>query len=507
MKGNSNIINSDNLSGKLPVLLIVLVVAVYIGLVIYTAGKGPSVMQDDHWYMKDIRHFIATGRMETNEIYPAMLAHNMANPPKVLHNLPLMYPVIPFVMMFGSYWGWIIANMMYSLLTCLILVQIIRLLKGTLWQCLAVISMFLLWIMTVHVSAHPLAEAGVLFYISLLTWIFVKLNESSFKYLLLGIIMAVIILNRVSFAVLFVLLVIWLIILRREKPENRWLQLFVFGTITIALSILGSYLLPVTKMGVFTPLRMPANQAMLHFYQLQHQHFSFAVFAVKVLDSIKLQLMGRNITHTVFVTIFNLLIISFLIFGLRSKDEKQQRFELITLFYVSVYFATLVWFQYQTRFLHTVMPFLLVWLVLRFPYIKQKSIPVMIVAGFCLINLGGDIYNGRQNRKDAVLTSQMEQAYIQIQTQYNIKGSVLVEGNCKLLPWVMEDNPGILMCDPEVNTTQELLWMRDKIPYEWIISVNDSGLIDSLACLKPKLITVLPLPMTEFSLYRVAEDK
>lgn len=497
---------NKTLKQSVPVLLILLIVLIYIALVLFSAAKGPSLMQDDHWYMNDLRNFIETGQMHTNQVYPEMLAHNYSNFTRVLHNLPLMYPVIPFVILFGPYWGWIIANIIYSLLTCLILALLIRFLKGSVWQCFVFTAMFLMWIMTVHVSSHPIAEAGVVFYLAVLAWIFVKMPEGIGKSSVLGILMAVIVLNRVSFLVMAILLAGYIFFAQSKNLKQKLIQTVTFICSFLVAAYIGHYLLPMVSLRPDVCLKAPPNQAMLHFYQLHEQHFSASTFVSKALDSIRLQLLGRNILHTVFVTMFNILTGCFLLFAFRTKDEMRKRYSLITLFYVLVYITTIVWFQYQTRFLHTVMPFLLIWLVLMMPQIRKKWISDIIVISFCIINLSGNIINCIQNRKDAILSGQVESAYIQVREKINPQGPVLTEGNNKLLPWVFCRNPQLLMCDSKVNTTQELLWMRTKIPYEWIICEKESGLIDSLSSLKPKLIMDLSYPMSEFSLFKLISD-
>jgi hypothetical protein len=473
--------------------------------VLCSAAKGPSLYQDDHWYMNDLRHFIETGKMETNQVYPEMLRFNYSNLSRVLHNLPLMYPVIPFVVLFGAYWGWIVANILYSLLTCLILVLVVRLLKGSVWQCLAFIAMFLMWIMTVHVSSHPIAEAGVVFFLALLTWFLLRTPECIWKSVVLGLLMAVIVLNRLSFLVLAILLAGYVYYEQGSNQKQKLLQTLIYSCSFLIALCIGHYLLPVVSLRPDICLKAPPNQAMLHCYLLHDQHYSFSIIVAKVLDAIRLQLLGRNIMHTVFVMMFNLLTLGFFLFAFNTKDGLRKRYTLITLFYILVYYVTLFWFQYQTRFLHSVMPFLLVLFVLMLPQIKQQWISVMIVISFCMINMGGNIINCIQNRKDAILSAQVESSYIQIRDKINFQGPMLTEGNNKLLPWVFYRNSKLLMCDSKINTTKELLWMRTKIPYEWIICEKESALIDSLSSLKPILIMDLAYPMSEFSLFKLTD--
>ena len=181
----------------LPYLLII---SIYIFIVLFTSAQGPSIYQDDHWYMNDLRTYVTTGKMQTNQVFPVQIFNNDFHPPKVIHNLPLMYTAIPFVMMFGAYWGWIITNLIYTLLTLWLLLLIFKQFRASHFQQLLFTGLFLGWIMTVHSAAHPLAEAGVLFFIVLLTYILLKSKDRYLDFALAGLLSVIVILNRPSFA-------------------------------------------------------------------------------------------------------------------------------------------------------------------------------------------------------------------------------------------------------------------------------------------------------------------
>jgi len=494
--------NSDH--KPLYILAFTVVLAIYLFLVFFSAAKGPSIKQDDHWYMNDVRTFLSTGRMQSNQVFPAMLVQEKYNPPPVLHNLPLMYAVMPFAMLFGVYWGWIAANIIFNLLTCLLLILLIRKLKGSILQCLIFTSMFLLWIMTVHIAAHPMAEAGVVFFLTCLVLCYFYLKGKLSDYVVLAALTALTVLNRPSFYVLPILILIdiWI-----RKEERRLLKTFIYLVTFGAVVFTGYLLMPQLHFGLLAPLKMPDNQAMLHHFALNQIGFSVVVFLQKVLSAITLQLLGRNLFHTVFVTLFNLFVLGFLLFRFSTAEKRQNRFFRITFFLLLTYFATLVWFQYQTRFLQTVMPFLLAWFALVLLKIKKHHLYISFVVLFCLINLTGSIYYAIQNRQNAELTSQIETSYNYIKDKYNPQGSILVTGNSKLIPWVFKDSKYLLMVDDKISSREDLLWMRSKIRYDWLLCENDSVILDSLAELKPRFIEGLPPPMSEFALYQIQEGR
>jgi hypothetical protein len=475
-------------------------------LVFYASCKGPSVKQDDHWYMNDIRMFLIKGTMHTNQVFPIMIQKGWDAPPRVLHNLPLMYPVIPFAMLLGVYWGWIVTNVIYTLLALILSYHLLNKLKVSKIWMLAFSAMFLFWVTTIHASSHPLAEAGVLFFLVCLAVSYINTTDKPVSYLLPGLLAAIVILNRPSFLGLLILMPVC-IGLEKCRAYNKINNCAVFLVSAIVVSVVGYHLLPQVRLDLLAPLKVPDNQAMLHHFSLNPTHLSIPVFLNKLKSALLLQVTGRNPGQLPFVVIFNVMAVGLLVFKPVSNDIRQQKLYRITFVYLLIYFATLVWFQYQTRFMHTVLPFLLLWFTVRFSDQKLGKLPVFFVISLVIVNLAAGIMYARQNRMDAILSKDMENSFTSIIDKYQVSGTVLITGNCKVAPWVFSSNDTLLMFDERITTKNELLWMRTRLPYYWIISKNTCNISDSLKCLNPQFITKLAEPMDDFSLYHIQDDK
>jgi hypothetical protein len=487
-------------------LSLVIIVLLYLILVFYASGKGPSVKQDDHWYMNDIRMFLIKGSMHTNQVFPVMIQKGWDAPPRVLHNLPLMYPVIPFAMLLGVYWGWIVTNVIFTLLALFLLYKLLEQFKVSKPWMLAFSALFLFWVTTIHASSHPLAEAGVLFFLVCLAVSYVKTTDKPVSYLLPGLLTAIVILNRPSFMGLLILLPMC-IMLEKYPTYDKLRNCGVFLSTAIVISIAGYYLFPQVRLGLIAPLKMPDNQAMLHHFSFNPIRFSLPVFWDKLKSALLLQLAGRNLGQLPFVVMFNAMAVGLVLFKPVSNDIPQQKLYRITFVYLLIYIATLVWFQYQTRFMHTVLPFLLLWFTVRFSQQRLGKLPVFIVTCLCIINLAAGFLYAGQNRADAVQTKDIENSYSNIIDKYQVSGTILITGNCKIAPWVFSSNDTLIMCDERTMTKNELHWMRTRLPYQWVISKNTCSIIDSLQSLNPLFIIELAKPMDDFSLYRIQDGK
>lgn len=484
-------------------LITLLIVLIYIGLVVFSAWNGPSMLQDDHWYLNDVRTFLQTGKMQTNQIFPIMLAKGSYAPPPVLHNLPLMYPVLPFALLFGEYWGWIITNILFTLLSCLILVSIARRYGTEAWLQQALAAMYLFWTLTVHLSAHPLAEAGIVFSVLLLSYCWLFSPSGYLRQLLLGFLGAIVVLNRPSYLLLMLLLCILLLLNRDDKLLRRIGYLSVFLLSFLLFKTIGNLLLPQIETSFLEALKLPPGYAMLHFFKLQPLPFSLQVWFERLLYSLRLQLVGRSLSQTVLILIFDLLVIWYLIRALRQSSKPETALKLLCAMHLLVYAATLLLFHYQTRFLQMIFPFLLLWFIITLPAAGKAPIYRFIIAGICLIGLAGSIFSGWQNRRDALQTKELVRSYRQIEQKIHPEGAILADGNSMLLPYVFNRNPALLMFDDDVNTRADLLWMRAKVPYQWLICKTASTSLDSLSVLQPRLVSAFPAPMAEWGLYRL----
>jgi len=482
-------------------LIWLLIILIYVGLVVFSAWSGPSLQQDDHWYLNDLRTFIQAGRMQTNQIFPAMIANDSYAPPVVLHNLPLMYLVLPFAILLGVYWGWIAANIVFTLLSCLILVRLAKRFQAVVWQQLALGAMYLFWPVTVHLSAHPLAEAGSVFFLLLLGYFWLLAPSGYPRQLLLGFLAAILVLNRPSYLLLTLLLAILTLFGRDGKLLRRIGYTAVFLLTAGLVKSIGNMLMPQIDLSIFEAIKLPFGQTMQHFFALQPLPFSIPEFLHKQLLTLQIQMTGRNLSQAVFVLLFDLLLICFLFSGRRAAHSKE--LYLFVGMNVLVYAATLICFQYQTRFLQTLLPLLLLWFILQHGRTGRSAKYQTAILVFCVISLAGSFLSGYQNRKDARLARQIEQSYRQIERTYPSKEAMLVNGNSKLIPYVFTKNSAILMFDDEVNTSSELLWMRNRVPYQWLICQTASTALDSLSTLQPRLVTTFPPPMSEWGLYQL----
>jgi hypothetical protein len=483
-------------------LSLMLLLFIYIGMVIFAAAKGPCLHYDDYWYMQETGNLVKSGKMTGNIIYPGMLPTLETSTSLPLHNLPLEYMSVPFILLTGVYWGWIITNILYTILTCLLGIWLLKRFTCTDKHIIAFAAFYLFWPLTVHASAHPTAEAGVTFFLMVFTVMFIEFRTRLRSHLLLGIITAIVVLNRPSFILLPAILIAYLFFSNKKGYDRLSITVSYMSGFLPTFFLLRT-LLPQAAIGLLVPLKLPAGESMLHFQSLQPLIFSLPVFWSKVLHNLRLQITGFSLEQFVFVLLFNVMLLWNLIKPVKDKTAQSKSFHLIVIAFIVIYLLTVVLFNYQNRLLQTLYPFLLLYVIVTAPqFFKGKGGRITLVAAY-LVFVASGIYYGKENRKNALLSSETVNSLIRIESRYHPQGYMISMIGCNALPTAFPGCSKILMCKDKVNTPAEILQMRDKFPYEWIICRRDSGILRITEFSKLSHIADFPPPLSDVSLYHL----
>jgi hypothetical protein len=79
------------------------------------------------------------------------------------------------------------------------------------------------------------------------------------------------------------------------------------------------------------------------------------------------------------------------------------------------------------------------------------------------------------------------------------KGSILINANERIHRWVIPDNLTLFVLAE--SSTDELLMMRKKVPFRWMICRTDSLLLNRLKSLDPVAIATVLIPLESYKLY------
>lgn len=474
-------------------------------LVIVTAWEGPSASHDDYWYMKDTEVYLETGHLTGNQIYPAMLTANSIDPPPVLHNLPLMRLIFPLARILGSYWGWIAGNILFNLLSCLLILQIVYQTTNDFRQTILAGAMFLFSITTVHTSAHPISEAGITFFLLIGFLIFTYQNLNWIKILVGLLITVLMVLNRTSYILLIPFLLL-ILIKKKSYPSNsflqryRWAMGLIFLILFLSIYLSLRDLFPQVSLYAYAPFVIPPGGSMEHFFSLKPLPLRFDLIMHKISYGLKLQVTGRNLSHLPLLVLTNVLILSSIWGIFKNKFENKTKILLLGLMFV--YLATICLVQYQTRFIHTLLPFLIIaWFIMGK---DNKSIFLKwFTWGFIMISVIGSVINIKINHESALSTRATIQAMQTVRDKGIIDGDLLCYPCPKEIMYVFRDHRILMLHDKMSYTIEEIRAIRKRVFFRYMIARKNKRFDRVMKEFEPEWVMDLSGSMNDLALYRL----
>lgn len=484
------------------VLLVVFVLATTLA-----ALNGPTMRHDDLWYMKDLQEFLGNGKMTSNQIFPAMIVNNTYNAPLVTHNLPSMYMAIPFVILAGPFWGWIVTNILFSLLACWLLICIGDILKWSLERRLLCGACFLLFPNTIYLASHPLSEAGSAFLVILICYLLLKMDETPWKWFLIGLITGLATLNRASLMVMAILILLYLI-LKKYKENNLsemvlMISCFLFSFVT--LMAIGKYLFPQADTGgVAELIKTSKDSNMELYYAMAPLNFSFEIFVKRVLFHLQNQLIGRKIYDLSFLLPFNALILWVLFKKAKDTGRHIHSLHYYAMALIVTHFATTVLFQFQYRYMQILYPVLLAYFFATFDAKRCAQVFEVGLSLYLVVCMTASAAYAKANYDEAGRVRNIIESYKPASEFLKGKGPILISANERIHRWVIPENPTLFVVAGA--SKDELLMMRKKVAFGWMICRSDSPLLDRLQSLEPVAIDEVLIPLDSYKLYRFRSE-
>jgi hypothetical protein len=209
---------------------------------------------------------------------------------------------------------------------------------------------------------------------------------------------------------------------------------------------------------------------------------------------------GRKIYDLSFLLPLNALILG--VFLMRPKSTERN---ILTLRYYAIaliitHFATTIVFQFQYRYMQILYPVLLIYFfatfdIKRFPQLFKVGLGLYLV-----LSLTASIAYSKVNYDEAGRVRRIIDSYIPASEFLKGKGAVIINANERIHRWVIPDNLTLFVTDD--SSSDELLMMRKKVPFRWMISRDDSLLLKKLQPLGPVPIDSLSVPLDSYKLYR-----
>ena len=189
---------------------------------------------DQYGYVADVASLIRGTGNQTNLVFPVVLDHGDPLPRPFMHNVIVTYlPVLPGLLV-GAYHGWIVTNILASLLTAYLVYRTVRRFTPHIHALLAA-SGYLGLPLTVWQATQPLAEATTAPLVALATYLYVTAGTSYTRWLVLTGTAVLLFYARHTFVVLLV--VVPLAYLVEQGVTKAKTLVRALGLLVVALSL------------------------------------------------------------------------------------------------------------------------------------------------------------------------------------------------------------------------------------------------------------------------------
>ncbi len=507
-------------------LLVAILLTVFLLLVIFASSGVRG--SDQFWYLAEVESILHGQGVQTNNIFPPAAYNDKPNLPlPFIQNSPIVY--IPLLLGFfvGAYKGWILTNLIFAILTALLIYKIVK--KYTVPKiALSTAIVYLLLPLTFWQTTQVLVEVIIAFFVVLLIYIYTNFEEDSIlKYFLLTIVSIFLMLSKMNFLPVLVLIAILYVFHNGISKK----------TITIGISFV---ILGCLAYGLLNPL-FPNQSSSFHNQQPALNIINVGVpgkstnmdsyfnikpgvisksqlvenLMIKAKYNLKQQFISRDKAGLIFYLPFNIMIIFlFYLFYIykKKKDKKLLYIAFIGAFFLALHLATIIIFQNQFRYMLMVLPVLTVVSgVALGEWVKSKSINlnsllsnlVFIVVLMLLLatNTSLAIHLRSEGLNDGIKREQLVQFADEM---IPVQDTLIVE-NCDsylMIGYVL--NPRYVLWVTNTYDNEDYIKLANNVNARWLLCEYDSVIIEKMN-LENNLQQDLPEPYSKLVLISLGD--
>jgi len=488
--------------------------AVLIFVVLVVVGASGVRGSDQYWYVADVESLIDGRGVQTNEIYPVTIRHEVAPLPRpFVHNILNVYVAALPALLFGAYGGWIVVNVFCSLLTAfLIFCTVVRFADS--YAALAAAIGYLLLPETIWLTMQPLAEASISPLVALAAYVYVTANSNYWRWMLLIVIAALLVCCRPTFILLLPL--IPLAYVAHVTPRQIGTVARGAGIAAVGFTswLLGKYLLePNVSVSYLQVIGSdgPDFSNMTNFFDLSPQPPTISAVVANAIKGLAIQFTKIDAGYALFYLPFNVLALAPLVLLLRgSRRTEVTRVAAAGLVAVGLHLITALLVRNQFRYLLVATPPLLVaaGVVLaraEWPRTIRTSAALMTAAVLTLAapsampawrsdNEGIEARRVRANLSNAFNETLPTDETVMV--ALNLKGFEV-----QMLGYVLRPRPVLYVYDRYDTDDYAALIKNGNV--KWLMSRRDALMLDRLTANSARYVRTLPAPFADWSLFTI----
>jgi hypothetical protein len=319
---------------------------------------------DQYWYVADVESLLDGHGVQTNEIYPVAIRHEILPLPRpFVHNILNTYLAAGPAALLGAYEGWIALNFLSVLLTAFrIFCTVVRVCDSR-PAALAIAASYLVLPLTVWLTTQPLAEASIAPFVALAVYLYVTAGVSYLRWTLLLMVVVLLVYCRESFVLLLPLIPAGYV--AHSRPLRLARVGAAAGLVAIGggLWLLGKFLFePYISLSYLQTIASagPNVSNMNTYFDLTRDTPTISMILGKAIHGLAVQFTEINIGYFLFYLPFNVLMLCPLAVWLARKRAEVDRVVAAAVAAVILHLITAVIVQNQFRYLLCATPPLLV---------------------------------------------------------------------------------------------------------------------------------------------------
>ena len=492
---------------KVILVYIFFVTVVFVSLVLFAASDFRG--SDQYWYIADVETLLQGGPKTTNEAYPARIMSPGAQIPlPFMHNILNLYLVLPAATVFGSFRGWIVTNIVATILTASLIALIIRKVANG-WISVLAYTAYLLLPLTMWQTSQPLAEATIVPFVAMGILIYVSAHTNKKLWGLLVIVVGLAYYCRTSFLpILFVIPITYLV---QNKPVRIKNALYTLGLLSLVIFVIVIREI-IFAGGVAVPFHniisagVPGvTDQMSSFYSLSQRPIVIRHLWLKVVNNLTIQLLPQRWDAQIFYLPFNVLTAFSLYFFFTKKSNIGLRITHCGVVLLLLHVATIIIHQNQFRYLLVATPIILVCSALvinKIKFFQSRTGQLGLILGLlvCLIGSNIPVVTGLRQRgfREKDLRTKLKSTFDSVIPKNE---SLMVEASRKYQLLAYTLRPRMVIFTRWGYKSEEYQTMREKGNVKWFLCPLKSPLVEHFNISSPPVLKGLPHPYKDYALF------
>ena len=488
---------------------IFLVTIIFVSLILFAASDFRG--SDQYWYVADIETLLEGGKT-TNNVYPTQIMSPEARIPcPFMHNILNLYLVLPAARLFGAFWGWVVTNVLATILTA----SLIALLVATIadkWVAVLTYTVYLLLPLTVWQSSQPLAEATIAPFVALgvLTYVWAETNEKLWGLTLVAACAAYY--CRGSFLpILFVIPIAYLVQNKPVRIKNA-LAALGFLSFTVFVVIIGKMIF---VQGMPTSFHKMINNAIpgvtrnMHFlFSLSPRPIVLRELWLKITGHLSYQFLPSSWSLQMFYLPFNLLTVLSVYLYFTKKSSMQVRVAHCAMVLLLLHIATIIVHQNQFRYLLVITPAVLAGgavMLNKIKFFQSRRTQLGLILGLVVFLTASNVPLVTRLRQQGFSEKELRTVLNSMLDNTIPKNeSLIVDASDRynqIFGYVLR--PRTVIFVESSYKYEEYQTIREKGNAKWLLCPLKSPLVEHFNISSPPILKDFPHPYKDYALFQL----